>query len=67
MGVLAPTKPMPDHPATGASESESLPAGEETRSSVEVYEAEDATVLYDADNPMAWLEATTTLTVAEQV
>lgn len=39
-----------------ASGDEGLPA-EDPRASVEAYETEDGTVLYDAQNPLAWLKA----------
>jgi hypothetical protein len=35
---------------------EGLPAAD-PRASVEAYETEDGTVLYDAENPLAWLKA----------
>ena len=34
---------------------------------VEMYEVEDGTVLYDAENPLAWVETTTTVQLSEQV
>jgi len=39
------------------------PAGTET---VEAYETDDGVVLYDAENPLAWVEATESLTLREQ-
>ena len=34
---------------------------------IEVYETEDGIVLYDALNPLAWLQTTAPLTLKEQV
>ena len=34
---------------------------------IEVYETEDGIVLYDAQNPLAWLQTTAPLTLKEQV
>lgn len=44
-----------------------LPATEASRDSVEVYEAEDGTVFYDAQNPLAWLQSTRAVALPEQV
>jgi hypothetical protein len=44
-----------------------LPAGEESRESVEVYESEEGTVFYDAQNPLAWLQSTGAVPLTEQV
>lgn len=33
--------------------------------SVESYETESGTVLYDAGNPLAWIESTVTIPIAE--
>lgn len=49
---------MPDN--TGDDEAtvdEALPA-EDPRATVEAYETDDGTVLYDAQNPLAWVKAT---------
>lgn len=35
--------------------------------SVESYETEDGVVLYDADNPLAWLKATRAVPVSDRV
>ncbi|WP_255475209.1 hypothetical protein [Halapricum sp. CBA1109] len=32
---------------------------------VECYESDDGVVLYDAENPLAWIEADTTVEIAE--
>lgn len=37
-------------------EEQQLPV-EDPRASVEAYETEDGTVLYDAQNPLAWVKA----------
>lgn len=33
--------------------------------SVEAYEIDDATVLYDAENPLAWIESSLTVRIDE--
>ena len=57
-----------DHAAAGqwdsATTGVSQPQGTET---VERYETDDGTVFFDAQNPLAWMEASVTLTLAEQV
>jgi len=48
------------------SDGESLPAGEEEAvARVEAYDDEDGVVLYDAENPMAWIEADRTVRVQD--
>jgi len=44
-----------------------LPAAESSRDSVEVYEADEGTVFYDAQNPLAWLQSSQAVTLSEQV
>lgn len=34
-------------------------------STIEAYEADGRTVFYDAENPLAWMDATRTLTLEE--
>lgn len=48
--------------ATDPSEPSSEPAGTAT---IESYETEDGVVFYDAENPLAWVETSQTLTLAE--
>ncbi|MDQ2049136.1 hypothetical protein RBH26_01430 [Natronolimnohabitans sp. A-GB9] len=47
---------------TDSSEPRSIPEGTAT---VESYETEDGVVFYDAENPLAWVETSRTLTLAE--
>jgi len=58
-----------DHATTGDEERRNhvpqLPEGEEGPT-VESYDTEDGVVLYDADNPLAWLKATNATPLAEQ-
>jgi hypothetical protein len=54
---------MSDHVETdGVETAKAIP--DET-DSVEAYETEDGTVLYDADNPLAWIESTRTISLDE--
>ena len=39
------------------------PAGTET---IEAYEVENGVVLYDAENPLAWVQSTDAITLAER-
>ena len=41
-----------------------LPAAVET---TETYKTDDGTVFYDADNPLAWLQTDSAVTLTEQV
>ncbi|RKD97512.1 hypothetical protein ATJ93_0500 [Halopiger aswanensis] len=43
-------------------EPSSEPAGTET---IEAYETDDGVVFYDAENPLAWVETSQTLTLDE--
>lgn len=38
---------------------------EDPRASVEAYETDDGTVLYDAQNPLAWLKASNARSIDE--
>lgn len=59
---------MSEHAPIDETEAEvELPAAEESRDTVEVYEAEEGTVFYDAQNPLAWLQSTRAVTLTEQV
>lgn len=59
---------MSDHPEAGqwdsATTGATQPRGAE---SVERYETDDGTVFFDAQNPLAWVEASATLSLADQV
>lgn len=44
-----------------------LPASGEPASSVEAYETDDGVVFYDAENPLGWLKASTTVLLKEHV
>lgn len=48
--------------ATDATEPSSEPEGTAT---IESYETEDGVVFYDAENPLAWVETSRTLTLEE--
>ncbi|ELY76046.1 hypothetical protein C486_18539 [Natrinema gari JCM 14663] len=48
--------------ATDRSEPSSEPAGTAT---IESYETDDGVVFYDAQNPLAWVETSRTLTLAD--
>lgn len=47
---------------TESSEPRSDPEGTET---IEAYETEDGVVFYDAENPLAWVETSQTLELAD--
>lgn len=49
-----------------AADGASLPAERAGCETIEAYETDDGVVLYDAQNPLAWVEATETLTLTEQ-
>jgi len=63
---LLPMRRMSTHPNTdtGNSADASEPAGIET---VESYEVDDGVVLFDAENPLAWVETTEAVPVTEAV
>ncbi len=52
-----------DDGVTAANEPAAEPAGTAT---VESYEIDNGVVFYDAENPLAWVETTRTLSLAEQ-
>ncbi|NHN47578.1 hypothetical protein G9464_08210 [Halostella sp. JP-L12] len=56
---------MSDHASAPGEHSADLPepAGVD---SVEAYETEEGVVFYDAENPLAWLETSQTLSLREQ-
>jgi hypothetical protein len=45
----------------------SPPAAEAGVETIEAYETDDGVVLYDAENPLAWVEATRSYAIEEQV
>lgn len=59
---------MSDHANTERRDSPAEYAQSESDAvdSIESYETEDGVVFYDAQNPMAWLQASTTVTLREQ-
>ena len=42
-----------------------LPEGNDARDDVESYETADGVVLYDAQNPLAWLKATNAMSLGD--
>lgn len=56
-----PTR-IDDDETTDRSEPRSEPEGTAT---IEAYETEDSIVFYDAENPLAWVETSRTLTLKE--
>ncbi|MFH5798760.1 hypothetical protein [Haladaptatus sp. DYF46] len=44
-----------------------LPVPDEPMSSIEAYETEDGVVFYDANNPLGWLKASSTVTLEKHV
>ncbi|EMA34086.1 hypothetical protein C446_13619 [Halobiforma nitratireducens JCM 10879] len=51
-----------DDKTTDRREPSNEPAGTET---IESYETEDGVVFYDAENPLAWMETSRTLTLED--
>lgn len=47
------------------SRQDSTPDEPDVSLTIEAYETEDGVVFYDADNPLAWLEATRTVSLEE--
>lgn len=52
--------------ADGATTNQSEPELPAAVATVEAYETEDGVVLYDAQNPLAWLSADNAVTLEEQ-
>jgi hypothetical protein len=52
--VLVTVTHMPDEADSGGGTSKAVAA---TADSVEAYETDDGVVLYDAGNPLAWIES----------
>ncbi|WP_227354671.1 DUF7331 family protein [Haladaptatus salinisoli] len=44
-----------------------LPAPDEPTGSIEAYETDDGVVFYDAENPLGWLKASSTVTLEKHV
>ena len=42
-----------------------LPEGDDARDDVESYDTEDGVVLYDAQNPLAWLKGTNAVSLGD--
>jgi hypothetical protein len=57
---------MTDHASAHDEQSADLPEPDGV-DSVEAYETEEGVVFYDAENPLAWLETSKTLSLREQV
>jgi len=57
---------MTDHASAHGEHSRDLPEPDGI-DSVEAYETEEGVVFYDAENPLAWLETSKTLSLREQV
>jgi hypothetical protein len=57
---------MSDHASAPGEHSADLPEPDGI-DSVEAYETEEGVVFYDAENPLAWLETSQTLSLLEQV
>jgi hypothetical protein len=55
---------MTEHPVPEESERAEPPV-DEARESVEAYEAEGGVVLYDAQAPLAWIQATNAVPLAD--
>ena len=56
---------MSDHASAPGEHSADLPEPDGI-DSVEAYETEEGVVFYDAENPLAWLETSQTLSLREQ-
>lgn len=57
---------MTDPPQGDSSNrSESADWAVQTRQSVEIYESEDGIVMYDTNNPLAWLQTTEVVALDE--
>jgi hypothetical protein len=57
---------MTDHASAHDEQRTDLPEPDGV-DSVEAYETEEGVVFYDAENPLAWLETSKTLSLREQV
>lgn len=61
--------PVDDH-ATGDERPNDVPQhadGTEPAASIEAYETEEGVVLYDAQNPLAWLQSTRTVALGDRL
>ncbi len=57
--------PVDDH-ARGEDPTPQLPDGETETAPIAAYETVDGVVLYDADNPLAWLQSTAVVELADR-
>ena len=55
----------PEQEASAEATERSAPAVPEAVESTEVYETEEGTVFYDAQNPLAWLQSDVTMPLDE--
>ncbi|MCT9096147.1 DUF7331 family protein [Haloarchaeobius sp. HME9146] len=55
---------LSDHASNGDGSTPDQSAADGTES-IETYETEDSVVFYDAENPLAWLEATKTFALRD--
>lgn len=44
-----------------------LPDGDDPAESIEAYETDEGVVLYDAENPLAWLQSTSAVALGDQL
>lgn len=56
---------MTDHANSDRRQGESATSEPEAVESIEAYETEDGVVFYDAQNPLAWLQTSVTVTLRE--
>lgn len=58
---------MSEHGDSGSSEVPGVPPDMTDDGSVETYETDSGTVLYDARNPLAWIESSFAIPIDEAV
>ncbi len=61
--------PVEDH-ATGderPNDVPQLPDGDDPAESIEAYETAEGVVLYDAENPLAWLQSTNAVALGDRL
>lgn len=61
--------PVEDHARAenSANDVPQLPDGDDPGESIEAYETEEGVVLYDAENPLAWLQSTSAVPLGERL
>lgn len=61
--------PVEDHARAenSANDVSQLPDGADPGESIEAYETEEGVVLYDADNPLAWLQSTSAVALGDRL